>query len=101
MSDVRTLVPSLSRREVLKATGAGFGFVALAGMLGRARGQAPGGAEAAGRPLAPRRSHFAARAKRIIFVFMEGAMSQMDTFEYKPRLQADDGKAGPGGGTLT
>jgi hypothetical protein len=42
-----------------------------------------------------------AQAKRIIFVFMQGAMSQMDTFEYKPQLQKDGGKAGPGGGTLT
>jgi hypothetical protein len=51
-------------------------------------------------PLAPRRPHFPPRAKRVIFVFMEGAMSQHDTFEYKPRLQADDGKPGPIGGTL-
>jgi hypothetical protein len=41
------------------------------------------------------------RAKRIIFLFMEGAMSQMDTFEYKPQLQADGGKIAPGGATLT
>ena len=49
----------------------------------------------------PKPPHFPAKAKRIIFLFMEGAMSQMDTWEYKPQLQKDDGKAGPGGGTLT
>src|SRR5581483_2728076 len=39
--------------------------------------------------------------KRIIFLFMQGAISQVDTFEYKPQLQKDGGKPGPGGGTLT
>jgi hypothetical protein len=53
------------------------------------------------RPLAPKFPHFVPRAKRIIFLFMSGSMSQMDTWEYKPRLQKDDGKEGPGGGTLT
>ncbi len=52
-------------------------------------------------PLSPRDPHFPAKAKRIIFVFMEGSMSQHDTFEYKPELFKNDGKAGPGGGKLT
>jgi hypothetical protein len=51
-------------------------------------------------PLAAKPPHFSTRAKRVIFVFMEGAMSQMDTWEYKPRLQASDGQPGPGGGRL-
>src|SRR5205085_918357 len=86
----------LSRRQVLKTAGAGFGYLALAGMLGQSAR-----AGGAGRPLAPRQPHFRARAKRIIFLFMEGAMSQMDTWEYKARLQRSDGQVGPGGGTLT
>src|SRR5207253_3740583 len=53
------------------------------------------------KPLAPKLPHFTRKAKRIIFVFMNGAMSQHDTFEYKPQLQKDGGKPGPGGGTLT
>ena len=85
----------LSRRQILKSTSAGFGYLALAGMLGQ-KAQA-----AAAGPLAPREPHFPARAKRIIFVFMEGAMSQLDTFEYKQRLQQSDQRPGPGGGTLT
>ncbi len=89
----------ITRRQALKSAGAGFGYLALAGLLGETasasdRRAAPG-------PLAPRQPHFRARAKRIIFVFMEGAMSQMDTFEYKPQLQQDDEQVGPGGGTLT
>ena len=87
----------LSRRQVLKSASAGFGMVALAGMLGeqaRAANPAP-------KPLAPKEPHFPAKAKRIIFVFMQGSISQMDTFEYKAQLQKDGGKPGPGGGTLT
>src|SRR5262249_36391052 len=53
------------------------------------------------KPLAPKQPHFKARAKRLIFVHMNGAMSQHDTFEYKPQLVKDGGKPGPGGGTLT
>src|SRR5258705_13110704 len=52
-------------------------------------------------PLVAKPSHFPVKAKRIIFLFMEGAMSQMDTFEYKPQLQKDGGKVAPGGATLT
>src|SRR3954453_13246694 len=93
---------TLSRRAALKTAGAGFGYLALAALLGQ---NAPR-ATAADRtvlpgPLAPKEPHFPAKAKRIIFLFMQGAISQMDTWEYKPRLQQDDGKEGPGGGTLT
>jgi hypothetical protein len=88
-----------SRRQLLKSTGAGFGLMALAGMVGAERAES---APAAGEPpLAPKRPHFPARARRLIFVHMNGAMSQHDTFEHKPKLQADDGKPGPGGGKLT
>jgi hypothetical protein len=86
----------ITRRQVLKSAGAGFGYLALAGLLGHnaARGDAT-------RPLAARQPHFRARAKRIIFLFMEGAMSQLDTFEYKPRLWREDGQEAPGGATIT
>lgn len=86
-----------SRRTALQTTAAGFGYMAFNGLMA---------AEAIRtgkplKPLAPRDPHFAAKAKRIIFVFMEGSMSQHDTFEYKPELFKNNGKAGPGGGTLT
>src|SRR5437763_5160797 len=88
---VAALMP-VSRRDVLKTAGAGFGYLALAGLLGEAT--------AAEKPVAPKPPHFRVKAKRIIFLFMEGAMSQMDTWEYKPPLQAADSKRGPGRGTL-
>ena len=91
--------PPISRRQVLRSAGAGFGYLALAGMLGQSASRAAEKNVEA--PLAPRPTHFKPRAKRIIFLFMQGAISQVDTFEYKPRLQQDGGKPGPGGGTLT
>lgn len=51
--------------------------------------------------MTPRPGHFPAKAKKIIFIFMEGAMSQHDTFEYKPALVRGDGLGAPGGGRLT
>jgi len=90
----------LPRRTLLKTAGAGFGMVALAGLLGQQQARA-NGIDQARQPLAPRGPHFPAKAKRVIFLFMVGAISQLDTFEYKPKLQKDGGKPGPGGGTLT
>ena len=90
--------PSLfSRRTALQTTAAGFGYMAFNGLMAAEaiRNGTPL------KPLAPRAPHFPAKAKRIIFIFMEGAMSGHDTFTYKPELIKHDGKAGPGGGTLT
>ncbi len=87
----------ISRRETIRRTGASLGLVALASMLGERR--VTQAAPAAG-PLSPKQPHHPAKAKRIIFVFLQGAMSQHDTFEYKPRLIQDDGKPGPNGGKL-
>jgi hypothetical protein len=85
----------LSRRQALKSASAGFGYLALTSLLAEQSARsAPG-------PLADRPPHFPTPAKRIIFLFMEGAASQMDTWEHKPQLQKNDGKEGPGGGTLT
>jgi hypothetical protein len=91
----------ISRRQLLKTTGAGFGYLALAGMLGEQTARAGTNRQSTPGPLPPRQPHFRPRAKRIIFLFMEGAMSQMDTWEYKPQLQRNGGRFGPGGGTLT
>lgn len=89
----------LSRRQVLRSAGAGFGYLALAGMLGQSAARSAGAS--APDPLMPKVPHFPAKAKRIIFLFMQGAISQVDTFEYKPQLQKDGDRPGPGGGTLT
>ncbi len=87
-----------SRRDLLKSTSAGFGMLALAAMLKSDRAKAA--TESAKSSLQPKFAHFPPRAKRIIFVFMQGAVSQVDTFEYKPQLQKDHGKTGPEGGKL-
>jgi hypothetical protein len=84
---------TLSRRDLLRVSGAGFGSVALAGLLGeqQLRAAAAGGAN----PLAVKEPHFPARAKRVIFLFMHGGPSQVDTFDYKPLLIRDHGKPLP------
>lgn len=87
----------LSRRQLLKSAGIGFGSVALAGMLGLQKSTHAAGQR---NPLAARPQQYGTKAKRIIFLFMEGAMSHVDTFDYKPELQANDGKSGQGGGKL-
>jgi hypothetical protein len=76
----------LCRRELLKTAACGFGFLALADMCARAA------AADAAHPLAAKAPHFMPRAKRVIFLYMQGAPSHVDTFDYKPKLQADDGK---------
>ncbi|HMF78375.1 MAG TPA: DUF1501 domain-containing protein [Bryobacteraceae bacterium] len=99
MSDVNNL--NTSRRSLLRSAGAGFGYFALTGLLGESARKASAAEAIATQPLLPKQAHFPAKAKRIIFLFMEGAMSGVDTFEYKPELQKNGGKSGPGGGTLT
>jgi hypothetical protein len=88
----------VSRRQALRSAGAGFGYLALQGLLAE---QARAAEKPAPKPLAAKQPHFKAKAKRLIFVHMNGAMSHHDTFDYKPQLVKDDGKPGPGGGTLT
>ncbi len=84
-----------SRRTALKTMSSGFGYLAFAAM---AHEEARAGAVVREDPLAPREPHFAPRAKRVIFLSMRGAPSHVDTFDYKPQLTRDDGKAGKYGG---
>src|ERR1035437_7161622 len=90
----------ITRRDLLRKAGAGFGSLAFAGILGSVARNAFA-EEVSANPLAPRKAPLPAKAKRIIFLFQEGAMSSVDTFEYKPELIAKHGKLGPGGGTIT
>src|SRR4051812_18471410 len=82
----------ITRRTALKSAACGFGYLAFADLATRAAEK-----EAAKGPLAPKPSHSAAKAKHVIFLCMEGAPSHVDTFDYKPKLTADDGKAAPRG----
>jgi hypothetical protein len=79
-----------SRRQMLKRSSAGFGYLALASLLADEQV-----AQASIDPLAPGMPHFEPRAKRVIFLFMKGGPSAVDSFDYKPKLQQDDGKPLP------
>ena len=81
-----------TRRRLLQTASAGFGYVALAGLLARADDSLEQAQPQAAQPLAPRPTHFPPRAKRVIFLCMQGGPSHVDTFDYKPRLIADAGK---------
>ena len=85
---MNTLRPS--RRQLLQRAGAGFGSLALSALLADEARAAP----AIG-PLAPKEPHFKARAKRVIFLFMPGGPSQVDTFDPKPELAKRNGKPSP------
>jgi hypothetical protein len=82
----------LNRRHLLHRCGAGFGSLALADLIARTSATASDITSAGGvtkkvvSPLAQNRGHFPARAKRVIFLFMHGGPSHVDTFDYKPEL---------------
>ncbi|NYF79831.1 DUF1501 domain-containing protein [Granulicella arctica] len=103
MSNLKSPFPiynPVSRRSLLRSASAGFGYVALAGLLSASAPTAYGLTADPTNPLAPKQPNFKPKAKRIIFLFMEGAMSGLDTFEYKTELQKSNGKSAPGGGLL-
>src|SRR5271156_4770679 len=79
---------TFSRRDLLRTVSSGFGYLAFAGLSSMAAGTG-----AKDSPLAPKAPHFPARAKRVIFLCMNGAPSHVDTFDYKPELTQADGKA--------
>jgi hypothetical protein len=81
-----TLHP-LSRRTLLKTTASGFGYLAFAGLSTWAAEK--------NNPLSPRKPHFPARARHVIFLCMEGAPSHVDTFDYKPKLAEMNGQSMP------
>src|SRR6185436_13614852 len=72
----------LSRRKFLQDSACGFGALAFSGLS----------ASAAPDPLSAKLPHHAAKAKRVIFLFMQGGVSHVDSYDYKPRLAQDDGK---------
>jgi hypothetical protein len=90
-----------SRRHWLQSASAGFGYLAFAGLSTmRARAESTEETPAAENPLAPKRPHFPARAKRVIFLCMQGGPSHVDTFDYKPELMRSRGKRGKRNRTL-
>ena len=87
---IPALSPMLSRRTMLQRSAGGFGFLALQAMLAEEQAKAE-----ALNPLAAKKPHFAPRAKRIVFLFMKGGPSHVDSFDPKPLLTRDDGKPYP------
>ena len=82
-----------TRREFIWQTGAGFTGVALAGLFGNElfpQAKAADAKPAFANPLAPKKPHFAAKAKSVIFLYMYGGPSHMDTFDYKPAMIGRD-----------
>src|SRR3954470_9469534 len=82
-----------SRRNFLTRAGSGLGAIALIDMLNGSRSLAT--AAGASNPLAPKAAHHTARAKAVIFLFMEGAPSHLDLFAPKPALENLAGKPMP------
>src|SRR2546426_2884963 len=86
----------LNRRQMLRNFASGFGMLGLAGLLADDFiASVLAQDAAASNPLSLRPPHFPPKAKRVIFLFMSGGPSHVDTFDPKPRLASDNGKALP------
>jgi Protein of unknown function (DUF1501) len=88
----------LTRREALRHLGGGFGYLAFASLLAEEAIRSDSlarGAATETNSLAAKPPHFPPKAKRVIFLFMDGGPSQVDTFDPKPRLHVDHGKPCP------
>ena len=90
MTDRQHFTQPNTRREMLRDCGVGFGMLAFASLMAE-----QSEAQKSKNPLAVRPAHFPARAKRVIFLFMHGGPSQVDTFDPKPLLIRDHGKPYP------
>jgi len=84
----------LTRRWFFRQCGVGLGSIALASLLGADK-TFGASAPKADNPLAPKNPHFKPRAKRVIYMFMAGAPSQLELFDYKPTLAKYNGKPLP------
>ena len=89
----RSGLQSTSRRQLLRQTGLGFAALGLDVLLAEDGGHS--GASSVENPIEPKRPHFPPTAKNVIFLFMHGGPSHLDTFDPKPRLAADAGKPMP------
>ncbi|MFI5454564.1 MAG: DUF1501 domain-containing protein [Isosphaerales bacterium] len=88
--------PGFNRRRMLSTVASGFGLLGLAGLVteAKAREISPEGGPAAN-PLARKPPHHVPRARRVIFLFMNGGPSHVDLLDPKPRLTTDHGKPLP------
>jgi len=84
-----------TRRWFFRQCGVGLGSIALGSLLGAEKALGSGIRAASVSPLAPKQPHFKPKAKRVIYLFMGGAPSQLDLFDYKPSLKKYDGHPVP------
>src|SRR2546427_7173965 len=84
----------ITRRWFFRQCGVGLGSVALASLLEPERASGAVAAKIAN-PLSPKEPHFKPKAKRVIYLFMGGAPSQLEIFDYKPALKKYNGKPVP------
>ena len=91
MNAIQQYCHQVTRRHFLHDCGVGLGKMALAGLLTEALSTGARATTSAPNPLAPRKPHFDAKAKRVIHLFMAGAPSQLDLFDYKPELAKLEG----------
>ena len=89
------LHPRMNRRQMLRRFANGFGMLGLAGLLAEDFASSLFADAVPGNPLTLRPPHYPAKAKRVIFLFMSGGPSHVDTFDPKPRLAQDNGKPLP------
>src|SRR4051794_26081196 len=85
---------AVSRRWFLKECGVGLGAIALRNLLGDCAMAAPANS-ALTNPLAPKAPHFAPKARNVIYLFMAGAPSHLELFDYKPQLAKFNGTLPP------
>jgi hypothetical protein len=87
----------LTRRQFFSRCGIGLGSIALASLLKPTEllADVPAGSKPALNPMAPKPAHFRAKAKNVIYLFMAGGPSQLELFDYKPKLQALNGEPIP------
>ncbi|GAA5508402.1 DUF1501 domain-containing protein [Novipirellula caenicola] len=97
----RSEFSSLNRRGFLSSTASALGSVALLDLLGGGTAQAASPAIDPARPFVPRASHYPAKAKNVLVIFCAGAVSQLETWDYKPELIKQDGKPLAGGPAVT
>ena len=88
--DPASPLAAFTRRRLLQQAGGGFGMLALQQLLQRSSLAAP-----SSNPMAPRPAHFPGKAKSVIWLFMNGGPSQVDTWDYKPELQKRHGQPLP------
>ena len=90
----RFATPPVSRREMLSQCANGFGAIALAAMMAD-ESRAAGAGQDDNSPLSPKDSHFEPKVRNVIFLYMDGGVSQVDTFDPKPELDRQNGKPFP------